>query len=246
MKASSQLHLRPERPQSTVGAAALRQIDAALENIRRHEERLRSSEGRERQVWAHLVRYLNADLSADVKAYTAFLEILYVLTPAPEFTEFRLAEFGKNDDFFYLSELSGARKDDLVLLAVHYQKPLQQVFLWLCSPRSAAQAATSHSKSGRRKIRRTPTRSGNARCRAKSKPACGSGVFFELPRMTTFCSLSTNNFPQHLSSKICLPKNAWNFPECARKRRICQRCLLVTSSGASAKPQMNPRFETRG
>lgn len=83
-----------------------------------------------------LVRYLNADLSVDVKAYAAFLQILYELTPAPELTEFRLTELGESDDFFYLSELSGARKDNLIQLAVHYQKPLREAFLWLCSPRS--------------------------------------------------------------------------------------------------------------
>jgi hypothetical protein len=82
------------------------------------------------------VLYLNADLSADAKAYATFLKILYELTRAPELTEFRLTEFGKDDDFFYLSELSSARKADLIRLAVYYQRPLKEVFLWLCGPKS--------------------------------------------------------------------------------------------------------------
>jgi hypothetical protein len=137
MERLSQLQMRRQRARSTAGQAALRQIESALEKIRQHEEHLRSSEtGRDRRVWTGLIRYLNANLSTDPKAYADFLQILYELTPAPELTEFRLTEFGKTDDFFYLSELSGARKDDLISLAVHYQKPLQEVFLWLCGPKS--------------------------------------------------------------------------------------------------------------
>jgi len=90
-----------------------------------------------------LVRYLNADLSADAKAYATFLRILYELTPAPELTEFGLTEFGKDDEFFYLSELSGARKDDLISLAVHYQKPMKDLLLWLCRPKSHPQLRLS-------------------------------------------------------------------------------------------------------
>jgi len=136
MKPLSQLQRKQETVESSAGQA-VREIETALEKIRRHEEHLRPSDGRRiRRIWMGLVRYLNADLTADAKAYAAFLEMLYELTPAPELTEFRLSEFGKTDDFFYLSELSGARKRDLISLALHYQKPLREVLIWLCTPKT--------------------------------------------------------------------------------------------------------------
>ena len=137
MKALPQLQLQSERAKANLAEAAIRHIDSVLQNVQQHEEHLRPSEPRRsRSVWANLARYLNADLSVDVEAYGAFLDILYKLTPAPEFTEFRLMEFGKSDDFFYLSELTGARKADLISLAVHYQKLLREALLWLCNPKS--------------------------------------------------------------------------------------------------------------
>src|SRR6266571_1458685 len=136
MKALQQLQPRADEVRRHEAEAALQQVDSLIQNIRQREEHLRPSETRQdRRVWMGLVRYLNADLSGDAKAYAAFLEILYKLTPAPELTEFGLAEFGKDDDFFYLSELSGARKADLISLAVHYQKPLKELLLWLCRPK---------------------------------------------------------------------------------------------------------------
>jgi hypothetical protein len=83
-----------------------------------------------------IIRYVNADLSTDAKAYASLLKAHYELTPTPELTEFKLAEFGKDDDFLYLSELSGARKRDLISLAVHYQKILKDLLMWLCRPKS--------------------------------------------------------------------------------------------------------------
>lgn len=137
MKALPELQPQPDKPKSSVSQAALRQIDALLQKIREQEGHRRPAEKEwERRVWSGLIRYSNADLSADAKAYAGFLKILYELTPAPELTEFSLTEFGKTDDFFYLSELSGARKGDLMSLAVHYQKPLKELLLWLCRPKS--------------------------------------------------------------------------------------------------------------
>jgi hypothetical protein len=131
-----QLQTQPEKPGSGVSEASLRQIDTLLQKICQQEEHRRPSDARrERRVWLGLVRYLNADLSSDAKAYAAFLRVLYELTPAPELTEFGLTEFGKGDDFFRLSELSGARKTDLISLAVHYRQLLAELLLWLCRPK---------------------------------------------------------------------------------------------------------------
>ncbi len=117
--------------------AALRQVESLMQEIRRREESLHpSGPGQEHRVWTGIVRYVNADLSIDAKAYPNLLTVLYELTPGPELTEFRLSELGKNDDFFYLSELSGARKRDLISLASHYQKTLKNLLLWLCQPKS--------------------------------------------------------------------------------------------------------------
>src|SRR5690349_7224781 len=108
MKALPQLQAQSEETKRNNAMAALRQIDTVLQKIREKEEHRRTTErGWERRVWAGLVRYLNADLSSDAKAYAVFLKLLYELTSAPELTEFSLKEFGKGDDFFHLSELSG-------------------------------------------------------------------------------------------------------------------------------------------
>lgn len=137
MNALPELQAQSEETQPNEAMAALRQIDTILQKIREKEEHRRPGEtGWERRIWVGIVCYLNGDLSADPKAYAAFLRLLYELTPAPELTEFGLTEFGKGDDFFRLSELSGARKDDLISLAVHYQKPFKELLLWLCRPRS--------------------------------------------------------------------------------------------------------------
>ncbi len=137
MKALPELQAQSEETKPNEAMAALRQIDTVLQKIREKEEHRRPTErGWERRVWVGLVRYLNADLSSDAKAYAAFLKLLYELTPAPELTEFSLTEFGRGDDFFHLSELSGARKDDLISLAAHCQKPLKELLLWLCRPKS--------------------------------------------------------------------------------------------------------------
>jgi hypothetical protein len=112
-------------------------MHSLIQDIRQQEEILRpSGPGRERRVWMGIVRYVNGDLKTEAKAYASLLKILYELTPAPELTEFKLAEFGENDDFLYLSELSGERSSDLISLATHYQQPLTKLLLWICKPKS--------------------------------------------------------------------------------------------------------------
>lgn len=137
MKTLQRLQPQSDKAKRDEAKAALRQVDSLFENIRQHEEVLRpSGVGHERRVWMGIVRYVNADLLTDAKAYASLLKFLYELTPTPELTEFKLAEFGKDDDFFYLSELSGTRKSDLISLAVHYQKALKDLLLWLCRPKA--------------------------------------------------------------------------------------------------------------
>ncbi len=137
MKTLQQLQPQSDKTKRHGAETALRQVDSLIQKIREQEEALRPlGAGHERRTWLGIIRYVNADLSSDAKAYANLLRVLYELTPAPELTEFRLTEFGKNDDFFYLSELSGARKRDLVSLAVHYHKILKDLLLWLCRPKS--------------------------------------------------------------------------------------------------------------
>jgi hypothetical protein len=136
MNALSELQAKSEESRSKEAKATLRQIDTILHKITEREEHRRPAAGRGRRIWVEIVRYLNADLSVDAEAYAAFLKVLYELTTAPELTEFRLVEFGNEDDFLYLSELSGARKNDLISLAVHYQHTLNELLLWLCRPKS--------------------------------------------------------------------------------------------------------------
>ena len=137
MKALQQLQPKSDKTKRHGAEAALQQVDSLIQNIREQEEVLRpSGAGHERRVWMGIIRYVNADLSIDAKAYASLLRVLNELTPTPELTEFKLTEFGKADDFFYLSELSGARKRDLISLAVHYQKIVKDLLLWLCRPKS--------------------------------------------------------------------------------------------------------------
>jgi hypothetical protein len=138
MNALSELQAKSEEIRSKEAKATLRQIDMILHKITEREEHRRPAAGRGRRIWVEIVRYLNADLSVDAEAYGAFLKVLYELTTAPELTEFRLVEFGNEDDFLCLSELSGARKNDLISLAVHYQHTLNELLLWLCRPKSHA------------------------------------------------------------------------------------------------------------
>jgi hypothetical protein len=130
--------LQPQSEKAKREAEAVHsQVDSLIQKIRQQEAILRpSSAGHERRVWTGIIRYVNADLSTDAKAYVSLLRVLYELTPTPELTEFRLTEFGNDDDFFYLSELSGARKRDFISLAVHYQKGVKDLLLWLCRPKS--------------------------------------------------------------------------------------------------------------
>ncbi len=135
-----QLQPQSAKPKRHEAEVLLRQVDSLIQKIRRQEEVLRpSGAGHERRVWMGIIHYVNADLSSDAKAYASLLRVLYELTPAPELTEFKLTEFGE-DDFFYLSELSGARKDDLISLAVHYQKILKSLLMWLCKPKSHSES----------------------------------------------------------------------------------------------------------
>ena len=137
MKTLQQLHPQSAKAKRDEPETTLRQVDSLIQKIRRQEEALRSSGGdQERRVWMGIIRYVNADLSTDAKAYASLLRVLYELTSTPELTEFKLTEFGGDDDFFYLSELSGARKGDLISLAVHYQKIVKDLLLWLCRPKS--------------------------------------------------------------------------------------------------------------
>ncbi len=137
MKTLQRLQPQSDKAKHDEAEAALRQVDSLIQKIRQHEEVLRpSGMGHERRVWMGIIRYVNANLSTDAKAYASLLRVLYELTPAPELTEFKLTEFGKDDDFFYLSELSGARKRDLISLAGHYQKIVKDLLLWLCRPKS--------------------------------------------------------------------------------------------------------------
>src|SRR5947209_18871177 len=113
--------------------AALRQVESLMQEIRRREESLHSSgPGQEQRVWTGIVRDVNADLSIDAKAYPNLLTVLYELTPAPELTEFRLSELGKNDDFLYLSELTGARRRDFISRIPRYRNTSQYLRLWSC------------------------------------------------------------------------------------------------------------------
>ena len=137
MKTLRQLQPQSDKAKRDETEATLRQVDSLIQRIRQQEEVLRpSGGGHEPRVWMGIIRYVNADLSTDAKAYTSLLRVLYELTPAPELTEFKLTEFGEDDDFFYLSELSGARKGDLISLAVHYQKIVKDLLLWVCRPKS--------------------------------------------------------------------------------------------------------------
>jgi hypothetical protein len=137
VKMQRQLHVQSEGAEQSVAQAARQHIYSLIQNIHQQEEVLRPSDaGRERRVWVDIVRYANADLSTDTKAYGSFLRVLYELTPTPDLTEFKLAECREAGDFFCLSELGGARKSDLISLAVHYQKALKNLLLWLCRPKS--------------------------------------------------------------------------------------------------------------
>lgn len=137
MKTLQQLQPQSHKTKRDEAEAVLRQVDSLIQTIRQREEAMRpSGASHERRIWMGIIRYVNADLSTDAKAYASLLRVLYELTPTPELTEFKLAEFGKDDDFLYLSELSGARKRDLISLAVHYQKMLKYLLLWLCRPKS--------------------------------------------------------------------------------------------------------------
>jgi len=132
-------HLQPQagKTKRAKAEAALQRVKSLMGEIREKEEILRpSGAGHDRRVWMGIVRYVNADLSTDATAYASLLKVLYELTPAPELTEFKLTEFGGHDDFFYLSELSYARRDDLIPLVVHHQKALKELLLWLCKPNS--------------------------------------------------------------------------------------------------------------
>ena len=132
-----QLHLQSDEARRGQAEAAFRQIDSLIQKIRQQEEVLRpSGAGHERRIWMGIIRYLNADLSTEARAYASLLKVLYELTPTPELTEFNLTEFGDDDDFFYLSELGGARKRDLIALAVHHQKALKNLLRWVCRPKS--------------------------------------------------------------------------------------------------------------
>jgi hypothetical protein len=129
--------LRQLQPQSEETEAAFRQIVSLIHKIRQQEEVLRPrGGGRERRIWMGIIQYANADLSTEARAYASLFKVLYELTPSPELTEFKLTEFGEDDDFLYLSELSGTRKRDLISLAVYYQKSLKSLLLWLCWPKS--------------------------------------------------------------------------------------------------------------
>lgn len=137
MNQQQKLHPQIEDVANNPAEAARRQIYSLVQKIRQKEEVLRpSGVGRERRVWLDIVRYANADLSTDAKGYGSFLRALYELTPAPDLTEFRLAEFGQAEDFFYLSELGGARKGEMIALAVHHQASLRKLLLWLCRSKS--------------------------------------------------------------------------------------------------------------
>ncbi len=137
MNTQQKLHPEIEDAVNNPAEAARQQIYSLVQKIRQKEEVLRpSGAGRERRVWLDIVRYANADLSVDARAYGSFLRVLYDLTPAPDLTEFRLAEFGQAGDFFYLAELGGARKSELIALAVHHQTSLRKLLLWLCRPKS--------------------------------------------------------------------------------------------------------------
>lgn len=138
MKTQQQLHREADRTKHSAAHVARRQIYSLVRNIGEQEETLRPSDERERRVWANIVRYANADLLAEAKGYLCLLRALYELTPTPELTEFKLIEFGDGADFFSLSELGGARKSDLIALSIHYQKPLKNLLLWLCQPKSRA------------------------------------------------------------------------------------------------------------
>jgi hypothetical protein len=126
----------PKRNETEVAT----RVESLLRKIRAQEELLRPSGGRhERRVWTGILGYVNADLSTDAKAYAGLLTVLNGLTRAPELTEFRLTEFGKDDDFFCLSELGGIRKRDFASLAVHYQKKLKDLLSWICQPKSRSE-----------------------------------------------------------------------------------------------------------
>src|SRR5437660_6286638 len=101
--------------------AALRQVESLMQEIRRREESLHpSGPGQEHRVWTGIVRYVNADLSIDAKAYPNLLTVLYELTPGPELTEFSLLDVEMHANCLCLSELSGQRQGDLISLASHY------------------------------------------------------------------------------------------------------------------------------
>ena len=136
MKTQRKLHPEANTAKRSAAEPARQQIYSLVEEMRQREEILRPSRGRERRVWVGIVRYANADLSTDAEAYASLLRALYELTPEPGLTEFKLTEFGRDGDFFDLSELARARKNDLIRLALHYQKPLKNLLVWLCQPKS--------------------------------------------------------------------------------------------------------------
>jgi hypothetical protein len=119
------------------GAEVLAELGRVLKDRRDQKEKLYPAARRERRIWTGILGYVNADLSADAQAYATLLGVLRELT-------LESAEFGGSQEFkgisFYLSDLANtAARNNFLSLTLHYQRPLRNLLLWLCEPKSHAE-----------------------------------------------------------------------------------------------------------